>query len=443
MYLVCLAIIFISGHSQGFTQLSMSAQIRTRSEMRDGQGTLLPKGSDAAFFVSQRSRLNVQYVMPRIKAGFSLQDVRVWGQDVSTINRNTAQELNGLMLHEAWAEVLLSDTANKTTRIVLKVGRQELVYDDQRLVGNLDWLQQARRHDAALIKFEHNSWRLHGAFAFNQNRENQSGTVFNSTTPGGYAATTNGGVMYKSMQMFYAARSFRSGHLSFLFLSDQFSRYSTDSLNNVLVKNYRAGTWARHTTGFYYESGMEHAAFNASAYYQFGRNNSGEKTSAILLSAFGSHKTRKWNIGAGIDFTSGSPGGGTNKTFDPLYGTPHKFWGAMDYFYAGSGFGKGGLVDVFARIRYQANSRFSITADAHSFSSASSIPNVPGRRFGEEVDVIASWLITRDVSLEGGVAHFFNTAALTSPSVKNVANAKQGANWAYLMLNVKPQFIFK
>src|SRR3712207_7983172 len=27
-----------------------------------------------------------------------------------------------------------------------KIGRQELLYDDSRLLGNLDWLQQARRH---------------------------------------------------------------------------------------------------------------------------------------------------------------------------------------------------------------------------------------------------------------------------------------------------------
>ncbi|WP_315822863.1 hypothetical protein [Paraflavitalea speifideaquila] len=40
-----------------------------------------------------------------MKFGLTVQDVRVWGQDVSTINRTTTQDNNGFMLHEAWAEI--------------------------------------------------------------------------------------------------------------------------------------------------------------------------------------------------------------------------------------------------------------------------------------------------------------------------------------------------
>ena len=106
------------------SQFSLSAQIRTRSELRDGQGAPLPKGADPSFFVSQRTRLNGLFNMYRLKIGLSIQDVRVWGQDVSTINRTTSQDNNGLMLHEAWAEILLSDTANKKSSFNLKIDRQ-------------------------------------------------------------------------------------------------------------------------------------------------------------------------------------------------------------------------------------------------------------------------------------------------------------------------------
>src|SRR3954462_5042725 len=94
-------------------QLSIGAQLRTRTELRDGQGSPLPKGAPAAFFTSQRTRLNVGYNMYRLKFGVTLQDVRVWGQDVSTINRTTTPDNNGVMLHEAWAEILLTDTTIK------------------------------------------------------------------------------------------------------------------------------------------------------------------------------------------------------------------------------------------------------------------------------------------------------------------------------------------
>ncbi|WP_315822862.1 hypothetical protein [Paraflavitalea speifideaquila] len=75
-----------------------------------------------------------------------------------------------------------------------------------RLLGNLDWLQQARRHDAALLKFNSGPWILHAGLAFNQNKENGSGTIYNSTPPG-YAANTNGGAAYKSMQFLYAGKN--------------------------------------------------------------------------------------------------------------------------------------------------------------------------------------------------------------------------------------------
>ena len=131
----------------------------------------------------------------------------MWGQDVSTINRSIAQDNNALMLHEAWAEILLTDTTIKNKSLSLKLGRQEIAYDDERLIGKLDWLQQGRRHDAAVLKYETKSWLLHLGAAYNQNKENASGTVYNSTPAGNYTATTNGGTMYKSMQFLYAGKS--------------------------------------------------------------------------------------------------------------------------------------------------------------------------------------------------------------------------------------------
>ncbi|MBA4168549.1 MAG: hypothetical protein H0X41_13570, partial [Chitinophagaceae bacterium] len=100
----------ITGSSISFAQFSLNAQLRTRTELRDGQGAPLSKGLKPALFTSQRTRLNALYNSYRLKFGLSLQDVRVWGQDVSTINRFTTPENNGLLLHEAWAEILLTDT---------------------------------------------------------------------------------------------------------------------------------------------------------------------------------------------------------------------------------------------------------------------------------------------------------------------------------------------
>ncbi|HEX3080867.1 MAG TPA: alginate export family protein, partial [Puia sp.] len=232
-------------------QLSLAGQFRLRTEFRDGQGAPLPKGTNPAFFISQRTRLNIGYQMYRLKFGLSLQDVRVWGQDVSTINRTTTQNNDGLMLYEAWAEIQLTDSTLRNKALSLKIGRQELVYDDQRLIGNLDWLQQGRRFDAAVLKYETAVWMIHLAAAYNQNQENNSGTVYNATPPGNYPASTNGASMYKSLEFLYIGKKLNAGNISFLFFTDQFSKYSVDTVNKIPVKTYEGSTWSRATTGLY------------------------------------------------------------------------------------------------------------------------------------------------------------------------------------------------
>ena len=79
-------------------------------------------------------------------------------------------------VHEAWAEIVLANSADTTVKfkpiqnLSLKIGRQELVYDDVRLLGNLDWLQQGRRFDAAIFKAQHLGWALDFGGGFQSKR---------------------------------------------------------------------------------------------------------------------------------------------------------------------------------------------------------------------------------------------------------------------------------
>src|SRR5262245_22246589 len=95
---------FLGKPSDSAAQFSLQGQLRTRTEMRDGYGTLNTKGSSAAIYTSQRARLTFGYKWDRLNFNVSVQDVRVWGQDASTIN---SADGNRLMVHEAWAEVTL------------------------------------------------------------------------------------------------------------------------------------------------------------------------------------------------------------------------------------------------------------------------------------------------------------------------------------------------
>lgn len=439
-------LICMLSYQNGQAQFTLGAQLRTRTELRDGQGSPLPLGNQPAIFTSQRSRLSAGFTGYRFKLGLTVQDVRVWGQDVSTINRTTTQDNNGFMLHEAWAEVMLLDTVVKNKSLNLKVGRQELVYDDGRLLGNLNWLQQARRHDAAILKYESKSWMLHVGGAFNQNKEMAAGTIYTATPPGAYTANTNGGSQYKSLEFLYLGKKLPKGNVSFLFLADQFNKYHIDSVNNVAVKTWDQGTYNRATTGLFFTNQFNKLSVTASAYYQFGSNASGQTLSAELLSAsFQYALCNSFSAGAGVDYTTGglSSSGKTSKAFDPLYGAPHAFWGLMDYFYAANGFGNKGLQDYYIKTKLKAGPRFLLTGDVHEFFSASAIPGGATRRFGTEADLVGTFALTKIISFEAGYSHFWNTASLTAASVKNVTNAQSNSNWAYLTILIKPELLLK
>lgn len=432
-------------------QVTFSGQIRTRSEFRDGQGAPSRLEAPPAFFTSQRTRFNMGYAAHRYRIYTSLQDVRVWGQDASSINRITRDAYDGLMLHEAWAEFSLVDTGRVVKNFTLKIGRQELVYDDVRLLGNLDWLQQARRHDAALLKFDHRGWTAHVGAAFNQNAERKSGTEYNGV-PVGYPASTNGmGALYKSMQFIYLGRKLPFGNVSLLGFKDDFSRFSFAANDSLKVNPlYTDKVWSRFTTGAnVFGTAYQKLTFAFSAFYQGGRYREGTALNEYLLSAsFLFAATPTVSVGPGVDITSGNNGADPSTTyqrFDPLYGTPHKFWGFMDYFYVADGFGPSGLVNYYVKTKFKIRENLLLTADLHRFVLPESIPAETGgqmdKALGSEVDLVLNYALTKVINIESGFSAMFSTPTMVSTKVKNVSEADDISTWAYLMISIKPEFL--
>jgi len=441
-------------------QLTATGQFRPRTEFRDGFTTLQTKGAETAAFTSQRTRLNVGFAGYRYKFFVALQDVRVWGQDASTINRVTTAENNGVQLHEAWGEILLNDTISDIQNISLKIGRQEIAYDDQKVMGALDWLQQARYHDAVVLKFNNKGWTADFGAAFNQNKELLAGTIYNGVPPttAGYPAGTNGlGTNYKSMEYLYVAKKFFFGDISFLFLSDNFNKYTnvTSGTPPVVTKVNEKGIWTRNTTGFYYNvNPTRKLKLEGSVYYQFGHDKNGRSLNSNLASITSTLQVgRKLFIGPGIDYLSGNDGTkavtatSENNQFDPLYGTPHKFWGSMDYFYVSSGFGTQGLLNYFLKAKYNLKDNLTLFADIHCFEAGNKLSNGAGGTqtsyLGTELDLKMSYNMTKMINIEAGYSVMQATNSMASAQVKNVANANLTPQWAYVMVNIKPNFLNK
>lgn len=433
-------------------QLTATGQIRTRTEFRKGQGTLQQKGDVPAFFTSQRTRLNVGYTGYRFKMFGSVQDVRVWGQDTSTINRNSAS--NSIMINEAWGEIILNDTVSSIENFSIKIGRQPIVYDDQKLLGGLDWLQQGRRHDAVVLKFSNKGWIADAGFAYNQNAEKQANNIYLGGRGNGvYPTGTNGlPTEYQSMQYLYLGRKFFFGSASLLYFGDNFSK----TLKQVgAVRSYTPsarGTWTRNTIGAYVDATIKRKINVIGSYYvQGGKDWLGNDIEASMFSlATQVQIGRKFWIGPGYDYLSGEDGTKANTKnfrFDPLYGTPHKFWGLMDYFYVASPFGRQGLSNFYVKTKYNLKDNLILTADYHMFNAANTLSDGKGGKqdayLGSEIDIVLNYKMTKQIAFEAGYSVMMASDAMASAQVKNVANAEKTAQWAYLMVNITPNFLAK
>lgn len=485
-------------------QLSLNGQLRTRTEYREGLGTLIPKANSPSFFTSQRTRLTFNYKTSRVIFQTSTQDVRVWGQDASTINNADG---NKLFVHEAWAEMFLSnkkDTSFKHSAVdylAIKIGRQELLYDDSRLLGNLDWLQQARRHDAVVIKFLNKGLQADLGAAFNQNTDafNYNGTFYTpanvppyvknskgnlAPTPAAFipllnsmgfssktgvpstqtAASTNGLYQdYKALQFLYVSKTFNRTKVSGLLLTDEFGKYITDSVKNIsgtdtgyiYGKHFnQKGVSVRLTTGILIKSFLDSKKawdLTAGYYYQTGKDRDGLKLDAYTTTLSLSYTPNNIAWTAGWDYLSGNnafSSSTVNHRFDPLYGTPHKFWGYMDYFYAGTGAPSGGLSDGYAKMKYTSlNKRFAAGFDYHYFRLAQNQKDISGnsikKYIGSEFDFLANYSLNKIVVFEYGCSVMAATSSMEY--AKNIVpgSAKFTGTWAYLMITIKPESLFR
>ena len=464
--------------TQADAQSSISAQIRPRAEMRDGVGRLAPKDTASAGFVSQRTRLIFNSKLDKVAFGVAIQDVRVWGQDASTINNADGSKLQ---VHEAWAEVNLLDSNG----LSIKMGRQELLYDDSRLLGNLDWLQQGRRHDAAVLKLNKKGWIVDFGIAFNQNTDafGKIGTYYTAgNTPpylanskavlttipadfvptaglGGapnltFAPSTNvGNQMYKTMQFLYAAKKFKATKVSALIFKDDFAKFRLDSLgsaaNGVIYgrKYDQKGVNSRITLGLLTDGAInKQVKFTLGGYFQTGKNREGRDLSAYTFTGSLSYTKGKMTVGVGYDYLSGNDQINTSTTdnrFDPLYGTPHKFWGLMDFFYVGTGALAGGLSNPFAKLKYVVNPKLSMVLDVHYFSIASPMKGSDGKELskglGSEFDFIVNYILNKMTIIELGLCAGQFTDSMEFTKNGTIGKANQSPTWAYLMINIRPE----
>ena len=391
---------------QSYAQLTISGELRPRAEYRNGYKTLTPNDVDAALFVSQRTRLNTKFISKDYTFFISVQDVRVWG-DVKQLNTS---DNNGLAVHEAWGKVKFSPN------FAVKLGRQEIIYDDSRMFGNVGWAQQGRSHDAAIFKFGNKNYKLDLGVAYNQDSE----ALFDNL----YTVEGN----YKAMQYAWYHKEWSKFKASFLFLNNGLQNIDADEIRY----SQTFGTHMKYKA-------TNALSFNANVYLQSGKDVADNDLSAYLLGLdLGYKASAKVNLGVGFEIQSGNAYDGDaseNKAFTPFYGTNHKFNGFMDYFYVGNHANSVGLVDIYAKIGTKLGEKSSLTAFVHNFSAQADIAQDVEKQLGTEIDLVYSHKLNKDVTIGAGYSQMLASEGLEY--LKNNSSGN-GNNWAWLMVTIKP-----
>ncbi|MCT4622711.1 MAG: alginate export family protein [Schleiferiaceae bacterium] len=417
-----------------FAQISVVGEVRPRYEFRNGFKTLRPENQfEPASFIEQRTRLYFSYQKNKLKLHIAVQDIRMWG------NHNQIYKADPALtnMFEAYAMYQLSDNW------AIKLGRQTLSYDTQRFLGGLDWAQQGRSHDAVLIRYKNNNGLvIDGAFALNASGV-EPGYLNAYPTPYGLNN-------YKNMQMIYATKKWDKAKLSVVFQNDGRTVLANDT-----------STQYRQTYGLIGNGWITEAIGLAGEfYYQGGINGGGQTVNALFANLQLTFKTKITPIIVGGDYASGTrlEDAGQDNAWNPLYGTNHKWYGFMDYFYVGNGHGQGGrttgLIDLYLKTNFKLADKHTLAAHGHYFMSPVTIydtRNVDpqnlvelGSDLGIEIDLVYKFVVSKEVNLQVGYSHLFATEtmeAIKNGGIMDGRASNQTQNWAFIMIQFKPELL--
>lgn len=394
------------------SQFKVDAQIRNRFELRHGYRKPVTEGSEAAAMIWQRSRLTFSFQSDDLKLIFTPQDVRLWGDESVSSSTGIFGDNASLELFEAYTEIRI------VKPLWLSVGRQQLKYDNQRLLAARNWNNQGLSYDAVVLKFSGNSMKVHVGSTWNSLEEASTGNLYPSNR-------------IKTLSYLWLNNRNISG-LNFSFLHVSSGVTETDTTGNIRF---------RHTSGLYSIYENDNLRLQAEGYFQYGKNPEEIPVRAYLAGLDISNTYGRFITGTGIVFLSGnrylSGDLSTDRRFDILYGGRHRFYGGMDYFRDFTGNTAGaGLRDYYAYIEYVPFDAFRITNSSHYFQLSELNPGVEGdRNLGFENDLVINHRFKKWVVAE--IGYLFLVPGETLLNLHDTENPGF-QHFLYLQLTITP-----
>lgn len=151
-WLLALATIILAAGmvSASYAEVKLDGELRLRGvavKNEEGSGTYTSGG-----FFEQRTRLKAESsVDDRAKVVIQVQDSRNWGSEASTVT--TGDDTSAIDLSQGYVEIgNLFDQP-----LSVSLGRQAMAYGEHRLIGSLEWSNNARRFDALKFTYKHDA----------------------------------------------------------------------------------------------------------------------------------------------------------------------------------------------------------------------------------------------------------------------------------------------
>lgn len=431
----------------------LGVQTRLRYEVRDQFG--IPGVPGSVDFRERNADTYNDYLLLRVRprVGYTAEwfNVLVEGRhsDAFDDQRTPNPEEDSFDLHQAWFTI----GNHKEFPLSLKIGRQELSYGDERVVGAFAWSNIGRVFDAAKLRWQ-NSWFAADLFTshlvlpdhenFNEHNEDEWFS--------GVFATT------KKVPHFGTDLYFLSRNANAQSPIQPGSLVPGASARDI----YTFGLRMKSTPGDFgpWDFGTELMG-------QFGHFNDLALPNPVrsldhqAFAAFAgigytfTNVTYTPRLGLEYNYATGddNPTDGKHETFDNLYPTNHKFYGYMDFV----------SLQNIHNVRFTSSikplPRLTLLGEFHSFWLAKTKDNfyavsgarrggigaTPGTGYGinsnydpyvgSEIDFVATYVLSPQATLEAGYGHFF-TGRYIEQSLSAPTHGAEDANWVYLSLNV-------
>ncbi len=343
---------------------------------------------------SHRARLGLMATMFKWTTGMiQLQDVRVWGEEVSTL---TDYRADGFDVHQAWLEV------SCPRGLSLRIGRQEFSLVNHRLIGTVGWADQARSFDGLLLGYRRDGLLLQGFYAKLGEKDVHVADPVSGKTIKGSQEGSDLALLHAHYTRFPWLRP----SLSVIY-------------DWIGVQNQN-----RITLGTFIDGKVKHGiSYSGEFYFQTGNQEvrGAKKTISAMLAALKVGYTLPVRTAPGISFwfeyASGDddPADDVIRSFDTLFATNHKFYGFMDLFLnLPVHTGGYGLMDIGGRIQFKPLKKVLYFVDLHYFRRPLAEPSTGYANLGLEVDSLLRYTVNQHLAIEGVVAFFMPKAGMSA-----------------------------